>query len=127
MKIVTAAIISKNGKYLVAKRKAGGVVGGKWEFPGGKKEFGESLQECLRRELREELGIEAQVGVIFDECMHNYKSGKLKLFAYNINKYAGKIQLNEHDEIKWVTITELNEYQFIGNDVPIIKKLIACN
>lgn len=119
----TAAIIRKNGKYLIAKRKMDGVVGGKWEFPGGKTEVGESPQECLRRELMEELGINAEVGSFFDGHMHNYKKGKMLVYAYNIVKFEGRPKLREHLQFKWVTPQEMKDFKFVYNDKPIIKKL----
>lgn len=123
MQIATAAIIERKGKYLVAKRKAGGVVGGKWEFPGGKLEQDESLHQGLIREIDEELCIKVQVGEFFDEHVHRYKSGPIKLYAYIVSHYSGKIQLREHDEFRWVNACELQKMDFIGNDRPIISKL----
>ena len=123
MKIATAAIISQNGKYLIAKRKAGGVVGGKWEFPGGKLEGGESPKEGLIRELSEELDIKANIGDFFDEHTHHYKTGAIRIFAYIVDGFSGEFCLREHDEIRWVSAGELCKIDFIGNDKPIIKKL----
>ena len=123
MKNATAAIIIQNGKYLIAKRKAGGVVGGKWEFPGGKMEWDESPEECLRRELIEELSINVRVGNIFDQHVHHYKTGSIKIFAYVIDGFTGQMSLSEHDELKWVFPQEMDKIDFIGNDKPIIKKL----
>lgn len=123
MKIVTAAIITRRGKYLVAKRKAGGVVGGKWEFPGGKLEENETPKQSLKRELGEELDIKAQIGKVFDEHIHCYKDGKMKIYAYAVSRYTGRIKLIDHDEMRWVAVNELKEMNFIGNDKSIIKKL----
>ena len=67
MKIVTAAIVQDNGRYLIARRRLGEKLAGMWEFPGGKVEFGESLPECLKRELMEELGVKADVGEVLAE------------------------------------------------------------
>jgi len=70
MVTVTAALIARDGRLLVARRAAGRSQGGLWEFPGGKLEPGEAPEDCLRRELREELGIESTVGAFFDESVH---------------------------------------------------------
>ncbi|EKE25190.1 MAG: hypothetical protein ACD_5C00255G0002 [uncultured bacterium] len=123
MKIVTAAIIKKKGKYLVAKRKAGGVVGGKWEFPGGKLEKNETLWQGLARELDEELDIKIKEGEFFDEYVLHYKNGSIKLYAYTVNNYSGKIKLREHEKIRWVTPNELHCINFTGNDKPIVAKI----
>ncbi|EKD58422.1 MAG: hypothetical protein ACD_56C00132G0005 [uncultured bacterium] len=127
MKTATAAIISRNGKYLIAKRKAGGVVGGKWEFPGGKLEKNESPRDGLARELNEELAIDAEIGEFFDEHTHRYSAGSMRIFAFMVNFYTGKIELREHDEIRWVLAGELGKVDFIGNDKPIIRKLAVMN
>ena len=123
MKIATAAIISQNGKYLIAKRKAGGVVGGKWEFPGGKLESNESPQEGLARELNEELAIDANIGDFFDDHIHRYNTGAIRIFAYMVDCFTGEFELREHDEIRWVSASEMCDFDFIGNDKSIIKKL----
>lgn len=124
MKTTTAAIISKNGKYLIAKRKAGGVVGGKWEFPGGKVEKGETPKSALARELREELDIRADIGDFFDEHLHKYDTGDIRCLAYVIDFFMGKIELKEHDELKWVFPREFDKIDFVGNDKPIIEKIL---
>ena len=125
MKIATAAIISQDGRYLIAKRKAGGVVGGKWEFPGGKVEGGETPAAGLARELNEELDIIANIGEIFDEHVHRYSTGAIKCLAYRIDCFTGKFDLREHDELRWVLPQELDKIDFVGNDKPIIKKLVS--
>lgn len=123
MQIATAAIIKRRGRYLVAKRKAGGLVGGKWEFPGGKVEDNESLRQSLVRELNEELSIKVRIGEFFDEHVHRYKNGSIKLYAYTIKHYSGKIELKEHDEIRWVEPRELCYMDFVGNDKPLVNKI----
>ncbi|KKQ60838.1 MAG: NUDIX hydrolase [Candidatus Moranbacteria bacterium GW2011_GWD2_38_7] len=123
MKIATAAIISRNGKYLIAKRKVGGIVGGKWEFPGGKVDGDESPKGALARELNEELDINANVGEIFDEHVHRYSTGTIKCLAYKIDFFTGKIELKEHDELRWVFPREFDKIDFVGNDKPICKKI----
>ena len=123
MQLVTVAIIKKDEKFLIAKRKAGGIVGGKWEFPGGKVERNESPQECLKRELKEELDIEVVVGEFFDAHIHRYKTGILKIFAYSVAYRSGEFDLREHDEIRWISASEMGNFDFIGNTKPLIRKL----
>ena len=126
MKRAAVAIIQNKGKYLIAKRKAGGVVGGKWEFPGGKMERYETPQESLKRELKEELNINTMVGGFFDEHTHHYKNGIFRIFAYMATCLNYEFNLREHDEIRWVSVSEMEKFKFTGNGKPIMKKLISC-
>lgn len=123
MKSASVAIIENEGKFLIAKRKLGGVVGGKWEFPGGKIEKDESPQDCLKRELKEELDVETTILDFFDEHVHRYKNGIFRILAYNVDCASVDFRLCEHDEVRWVSIQEMVGYDFVGNDKPIIKKL----
>jgi 8-oxo-dGTP diphosphatase len=123
MQIVTAAIIRNEGKYLIAKRKVGGVVGGKWEFPGGKIENDELPQNGLQRELKEELDAEAMVGEFFDEHIHRYKTGIIRVFAYMVDCLNYQFNLSEHDEVRWVSADQFSQFDFTGNGKPIVKKL----
>ena len=125
---VTAAILEKDGRILIAKRKAGDdLFAGLWEFPGGKIEEGESPEECMARELKEELDIEVEVGMLIKSNKHKYPNGIFELLAYKVKHISGKIILNDHDEIKWVTIDEMSNYKFPPADIPIIHYLrISC-
>ena len=123
MKVATAAIICQNGKYLIAKRKAGGIVGGKWEFPGGKLEKNESPRAGLTRELNEELAINANIGEFFDDHINQYDTGDIRIFAFIVDCFVGELELRDHDEIKWVSADELSNVDFIGNDESIVRKL----
>ncbi len=124
MKQVTAAIIIKGHEVLIAKRPAGDRLSGKWEFPGGKIEAGESPEECLRRELAEELGIEACVGDFFAESVYHYEHGAIELLAYFVEWISGDICLRAHDEVKWVAMKELGQYDLAPADIPIMEKLL---
>lgn len=123
MQLVTVAIIKKEEKFLIAKRKIGGVVGGKWEFPGGKMECNESPRECLKRELKEELNIEVAVGDFFNQHIHRYKTGDLKVCAYSVAYHGDTFELREHDEIRWVKASEMGSFDFTGNNKPLIAAL----
>src|ERR1017187_7910806 len=80
---VSAALIFRSGKVLITQRHANAHLGGLWEFPGGKREAGETFEECLAREIREELGVEISVGKLFEEITHAYdeKAVRLKFFV----------------------------------------------
>ena len=121
---VTAAIIEKEGKILIAKRKAGDdLFSGLWEFPGGKIEEGETPEECIARELKEELDIEVEVGELITSNKHKYPHGIFELLAYRVKHVSGEMVLNDHEEIKWVTADEMSSFEFPPADIPIIKEL----
>lgn len=123
MEKVTAGIIEKDGKFLIAKRKTGKCIGAKWEFPGGKLEVGETLKECLKRELKEELNIDVEVKEFFASSCFSCDDRNIELLAYRVLYLSGDIQLNDHEEIKWVNPGELMSYEFTIPDVPIVEKL----
>lgn len=120
---VIAAIVVKDGKVLVGKRRSDKVLGGKWEFPGGKLEKGETHQECLVRELGEELGVKIKVGDFIYTCTHTYKEFPVRLHGYYAEHTEGDIVPCEHDEIKWVQPDELEAIDFAEAGWPIVKKV----
>ena len=121
---VTAAILEKDRKILIAKRKTGDdLFSGLWEFPGGKVEKGETPKKCMARELREELDIEVEVVELITSNKHKYPKGIFELLAYKVKHIRGKIVLNDHDEIKWVTFDEMSSFEFPPADIPIIEHL----
>ncbi len=117
---VTAAIIRKNGKILVARRAAGQHLAGFWEFPGGKIEDGETPEECLARELREELGIDVAVGACAGENIHHYSDKTIRLLAYHVTIVAGDPVPVVHDAIKWVAPARLSELELAAADQPLV-------
>lgn len=119
--IVTAAVIT-NGKNVLVAQRQGGHLAGKWEFPGGKLESGESPEECLTREIREELGIEVQVEGIFEVVYHKYDFGPILLLAYSC-KILDKCEIRR-DNVKWLSIEELAAVDFAPADIPIVRKLL---
>lgn len=123
MKTVTAAILVKDGKILIARRKADDRQAGKWEFPGGKLEAGETPQACLQREMREEFGIRVAVGQFFGESIHDYEHGTIRLLAYQASWESGRMGLNAHADLRWVLPGQLAEYDFAPADRPFVKKL----
>ena len=124
MKRVAAAIIEKNGKILIAQRKLCSSFGGKWEFPGGKIESEETPEQCLKRELKEELGIEAIVGPFFCASTFEYKHMSIELLVYRAAHVSGEIVEYDHESIKWVSRDELINYDFVDADGPVVGKLI---
>ena len=121
---VTAAIIESDDKILIAQRKSeDDIFGGLWEFPGGKIEDGETPEECMARELMEELEIKVEVGTLITSNKHRYPNGIFELLAYRVQHICGNFVLNDHDEIKWITIDELSNFEFPPANTPIINYL----
>ena len=123
--IVAAAVIERDGRILIARRKKGMHMEHKWEFPGGKIESGETAEACLRRELMEELNIETEIGEFVASGTHPVGCcGSIELRAYKAIYVAGDVKLMVHDEMRWVLPAELETYDFPEADVPILKKLM---
>lgn len=120
---VTAAIIENKDKILIAKRKQGVHLEGKWEFPGGKIEPGETPEEGLARELAEEFGITAKISDFLAESNFDYGDRQIKLLGYKAKYVSGEFKLNAHDEIKWVGPQELKNHDFAAADIPLVEKL----
>ncbi len=120
---VIAAIINKDGKVLIAQRAQGQRLAGKWEFPGGKLEEGETPQECLKRELKEELDMDIEVGEYFGESVYHYQTGTIRLLFYRARMLGGGCKLNVHSRVEWVEPRELAKYDFVPADLPIVDKL----
>jgi len=121
--IVTAALIIEQGRILLTQRKEGAPHGLLWEFPGGKVKEGEDPREALRRELKEELDVEAQVGMIFDAVFYSYPEYPILLLVYRCRIEKGSLKpLGCHD-LRWVNLKELGELPMPPADEPIRKHL----
>lgn len=120
---VSAAIIGRGGKILIAKRRSGRTLGGKWEFPGGKIEPGESPEECLRREIKEEFDIEVEVGEFIASSRFRYYFVLIELLAYRVKYLSGDFKVKDHEEIRWVSPSELGAYDFMQADKSIVEIL----
>jgi 8-oxo-dGTP diphosphatase len=122
---VSAALIFCDGKLLITQRHASAHLGGLWEFPGGKRESGETFEQCLVRELREELGIEVEVGELFEEISHAYaeKTVRLKFFVCKLT--SGEPRALDCSAFKWVDKTELAGFEFPAADARLLEKLRA--
>jgi 8-oxo-dGTP diphosphatase len=120
---VAAALIFRDGKLLVAKRHADTHLGGLWEFPGGKRETGETFEACLLREIREELGVEISVGELFEEISHDYPEKSVSLKFFTCKLLRGEPQPLDCAAVKWVEKMELADFQFPAADAQLLKKL----
>jgi len=120
---VSAALVFRGGKLLITQRHAGTHLGGLWEFPGGKRESSETFEQCLIREIREELGVEISVCSLFDEISHDYpeKSVRLKFFICRLE--AGEPQPLACAAVKWSEPTELSAHEFPAADAQLLAKL----
>lgn len=123
MKIVTAGIIRTSGNVMIARRASGEALEGFWEFPGGKLENNESLEDCLQRELFEELGIKAEIGEEIGRSIYRYDHGEIELVAFNIYSYSGKMSLTVHDKVEWVPIGQLQEFKLAPADIELLEYL----
>jgi mutator protein MutT len=124
---VSAALIFCEGKILITQRHADSHLGGLWEFPGGKREANETFEECLVREIREELGIEISVGKLFEEIFHDYpeKSVHLKFFVCEL--ISGEPKPFDCAAAKWISKNEFINFQFPAADAQLLEKLRAYN
>ena len=120
---VTAAIIITGNKVLIAQRAPGENLAGKWELPGGKIESGETPQECLKREIREELDVDIEVLDFFGESIYTYHSGTIKLMAFWCKWISGDFTLKVHSNLAWVNRHELDLYDFAPADIPLMEKI----
>jgi A/G-specific adenine glycosylase len=121
--IVTAAVIKRNGKILLAKRPSRGLLGGMWEFPGGKVEEGETLEQCLSREICEELAVDIRVGNSMGIYRHAYTHFKITLHAFDCKLIRGEPRAVEVAELVWVFPAELYKYPMGKVDRQISKYL----
>lgn len=122
--LVTAAVVRRDGRVLIARRLPGGERPGLWEFPGGKVERGETPEEGLRRELREELAVEAEVGPLLVTVCHDYPDKAIQLLAYQCTVTQGEPRAVECAEVRWVRPEELASYPVAPADEPIVRRLL---
>lgn len=118
--LVAAAIIAREGRYLIAQRKPGTHLGGFWEFPGGKCQSGESLEACLARELREELDVAISTPVPFRTIRHAYADKTIELHFFRCSLQGGEPEARECAEIRWVNPEEFSLYRFPPADDEIL-------
>jgi A/G-specific adenine glycosylase len=123
-KIIGVAVIWNDaGQVLIDRRKPDGLLGGMWEFPGGKVEPGETIPDCIRREIQEELGIEIEVGDRLIVVDHTYSHFNVTLNVHHCKHLSGEPQAIECDEIRWVELEDLDNYPFPKANLQIIAAL----
>ena len=120
---VAAGLVFRDGKLLITRRSAAAHLGGFWEFPGGKREPGETFVRCLHRELREELGIEVKVGPVISDLIHRYpdRTVRLKFFHCHWVRHEPKPILC--DELAWIMSSQLSDYAFPAADQRLLARL----
>ncbi len=124
-KLIGVAVIwNQHGEILIDKRRPEGLMGGLWEFPGGKLESGETVEECIKREILEELGIEIVVGARLTTIDYTYTHYRVTLMVHHCKHLSGVPQPLECDEIRWVTLDELDSYSFPQANTQIIDALL---
>ncbi len=121
---VVAGLIRRQGKVLVGQRPEGASLAGTWEFPGGKIELSESPEEALARELKEELGVDAEIGPLKFVATHTYgKTGILFLF-YDVKFWKGQIKTQQHLDLRWVTPKELEKLELPEANSKFLKQIL---
>lgn len=123
MKIVSAGIIEQNNKILITKRALTAAAGGMWEFPGGKQESGESIEECLVRELKEDLGLDIVVLGHLTRSRYKYSHGEFEIVAMWAGIIEGEIELKVHDDLAWVRSVDLTSYDLAPADIPVAEAI----
>lgn len=121
---VAAGLICRDGRYLIARRKPGVHLAGFWEFPGGKREAGETLEECLQRELFEELNVRVDVPLPFQVIRHQYPEKTVELHFFRCRIESGDATAIDCAEIRWVWPHELDDFEFPPADRPVVEALL---
>ena len=124
--LVVGGLIVKKNKILICQRSSDNEHPLKWEFPGGKVKKQEEPQQALKREINEELKITIEYPIYLCDYMFEYQdlNKKVKLLFYLINEYSGEISNIVHNQLKWIEIKQLSDYDFLEGDYEIIKKIL---
>lgn len=120
---VSAALIFRAGRLLITQRPAAAHLGGLWEFPGGKREPGETFEACLAREIREELGVEIAVGALFEEVRHDYPEKSVHLRFFLCRLVAGEPRPLECAAVGWIGKSQLGDFSFPAADARLLERL----
>ncbi len=120
---VAAALLFRGGKLLITQRHPDAHLGGLWEFPGGKREPNETFEQCLRRELREELGIEVAVGEPVETLTHAYPEKTVHLRFFRCRLLEGEPRPLGCPALRWISRDELQDYAFPAADARVLEKL----
>jgi len=124
---VSAALIFHEGRLLITQRHTNAHLGGLWEFPGGKREANETFEQCLVREIREELGIEISIGELFEEVAHTYPEKTVHLKFFICKLLHGETYPPGCAAFKWIGKPELGNFEFPAADAQLLSKLRAYN
>ncbi|MBE5074078.1 (deoxy)nucleoside triphosphate pyrophosphohydrolase [Erythrobacteraceae bacterium E2-1 Yellow Sea] len=124
MKDVAAAIAIRDQRVLITRRAPGQNLEGLWEFPGGKIEPGETVHQCIERELAEELGIDVRAGEVLIESAYHYEGGAINLIGVEVDIIGGEFELTVHDAYQWVEPMALRELDLAPADVPLAEEVI---
>jgi 8-oxo-dGTP diphosphatase len=122
---VVGAVLLRGGRCLVARRRPGGSAGGRWEFPGGKVEEGETPELALERELGEELGVSARIGTFAGRGQASRPGRTIALDVYFAELVFGEPVAHDHEELRWVSAAELDELAWAEADVPVLPAVRA--
>jgi len=119
--VAAAVITNKDGKILITQPSRDDNLSLKWEFPGGKIEQGETAEECLKREIMEELGLVIEVMDFLGSCVYGYETGEINLIAYKARALSEDFQLRVHNDARWVKAEDLGQFDFAPADVELMK------
>jgi 8-oxo-dGTP diphosphatase len=122
---VACALIEKDGTVLAAQRSATMTLPLKWEFPGGKIEAGETAEECLTRELREELGVSIFIGSALSPATHSYPEFTVTLYPFTCRLTGGAVTMHEHHALKWLEPQQMPELDWAAADLPVIREYMV--
>ncbi|MCX7923847.1 MAG: (deoxy)nucleoside triphosphate pyrophosphohydrolase [Clostridia bacterium] len=111
-------------KILICQRAADDECAMLWEFPGGKREKGETLEECIIREIREELELDIKVLGVFTTSIYYFNGNEIHFTVYNVEVIGGILKLNVHDAAQWVTVREIGGYEFMPADIEFVEKIL---
>ncbi len=120
---MAAGVVFREGRLLITQRRPEAHLGGLWEFPGGKREPGETFEQCLHRELAEELGIEAQVGNLVESLTHHYPERSVHLKFFRCRWLRNEPRPIDCMDLAWIAREELDQYEFPAADVRLLEKL----
>jgi 8-oxo-dGTP diphosphatase len=121
--LVAAGVLEREGKILAARRKRGSHLEGHWEFPGGKLEPDESPEDCLVRELAEEIGVRVSPRGILEVVFHRYPEKSVLLLFYRCDLLEGEPRPIECDEVRWVALEDLPSLDWAPADIPFVRRL----
>lgn len=121
--VAVAVLVNARGEVLLTRRHRERQQGGLWEFPGGKFEAGEDVDAALRRELREELGVEVEAHEALLSVTHDYPQRRVQLHVRRVSAYRGAARPREGQPMRWVAVDELHRYTFPAANAPIVQRV----